>query len=66
MLMPYLSALQYALYVRVGCTGQMVATTVFKPFLANTGDNDSVAYFGKHSVEEVEVTTINCLSVNHC
>ena len=59
----YHSVLQYALCVCVGCTDQMVATaSIFKPFLGNISDIDTVANFGKHIMEEAEVITISCHS----
>jgi len=40
----------------VGWTGHLVATTVFKPFLAITGATDiNVASFGEYILEEVKV-----------
>ena len=55
----------YALYVCVGCTGQMVAAaSIFKPFLANVSDTDIMAYFGEHTMEEAEVSCYCQLSLN--
>ena len=46
-----------ALYVCIGCREQMVAaTSIFKPFLANVSDTDTMAYFGEHIMEEAEVS----------
>ena len=47
-----------ALYVCVGCTDQMVAASIFKPFMANISDTDTVAYFGEHIMEEAKVVII--------
>lgn len=55
----------FPLYVCVGCTGQMVAVaSIFKPFLANISDTDTMAYFGEHIMEEAEVSCHCQLSLN--
>lgn len=52
----------------VGFTGQMVATSIFKPFLVNVTADDRVASFGEYFMEEDKVIIDDCpmaLSSNH-